>query len=38
VDVAAENPEILAPMQAALEKWMDEKKETPLAGIFPQGE
>jgi arylsulfatase A-like enzyme len=37
-DVAAENPEILAPMKAALEKWMDEKKETPLAEIFPQGE
>ena len=37
-DVAQSNPEILAPMKAALEKWMDEKRETPLAEIFPDGE
>lgn len=37
-DVAEANPDVLAPMKAALEKWMDEKVETPLAEIFPQGE
>ena len=35
-DVAAEHPEIVAPMKAALERWMDEGVETPLEGIFPQ--
>jgi hypothetical protein len=38
VDVAPSNPDIVAPMRVALEKWMDEKTETPLAEIFPQGE
>ena len=38
VDVAEANPDILIPMKAALEKWMDEKMETLLAEIFPQGE
>ena len=33
-DVSAEHPEILASMKAALEKWMDEKVETPVEGIF----
>ncbi len=37
-DVASSNPDIVAPMKAALEKWMDGKMETPLAEIFPQGE
>ncbi len=37
-DVAAESPVVLAPMKAALEKWMDAKMETPLTEIFPQGE
>jgi hypothetical protein len=32
--VAAENPEILSALRTALEKWMDEKTETPLEGIF----
>lgn len=32
-DVAAENPEVLASMRNALEKWMDEKIETPAEGI-----
>jgi hypothetical protein len=31
-------PEVLAPMRAALERWMDEGIETPIAGIFPDGE
>ncbi len=34
-DVSAENPDVLAPMQAALEKWMDGKVETP-ANQLPQ--
>ncbi len=34
-DVSSDNPEVLAPMQTALEKWMDEKVETPLEEIFP---
>ena len=37
-DVAESRPEILSPMKAALEKWMDERAETPLAEIFPDGE
>lgn len=38
VDVAPTNPDVVAPMRAALERWMDEKTETPLVEIFPQGE
>jgi arylsulfatase A-like enzyme len=38
VDVAPTNPDVIAPMRAALERWMDEKTETPLVEIFPQGE
>ena len=37
-DLATSRPEVLAPMRAALERWMDEKVETPIAGIFPSGE
>ncbi len=37
-DVASGHPEVLAPMRVALERWMDEKVETPIAGIFPNGE
>lgn len=37
-DLAAARPEVLAPMRAALEKWMDERVETPISGIFPHGE
>ena len=33
-DVASEYPEILAAMKTALEKWMDEKTETPAEAIF----
>jgi arylsulfatase A-like enzyme len=38
VNVAVENPDVLAPMKMALEKWIDERVETPLLEIFPQGE
>jgi len=37
-DLAATRPEVLAPMRAALERWMDERIETPISGIFPGGE
>jgi hypothetical protein len=37
-DVAAEYPQVLEPMRKALERWMDERVETPLEEIFPQGE
>ncbi len=38
VDLAASRPEVLAPMQAALERWMDQKTESSIAEIFPNGE
>ncbi len=34
VDVSDENPEIFSAMKTALEKWMDEKVETPADEIF----
>jgi arylsulfatase A-like enzyme len=37
-DLAAERPEVLAPMKAALERWIDGREETPVRGIFPGGE
>lgn len=37
-DVAATRPEVLAPMKSAIERWMDEKIETPIKEIFPAGE
>lgn len=37
-DLAASRPEVLAPMKAALERWMDEKAESSIAEIFPDGE
>ncbi|WP_367874143.1 sulfatase [Luteolibacter sp. Populi] len=37
-DLAAERPEILAPMQKAMEDWIDDHVETPITGIFPAGE
>jgi len=38
IDLAKERPEVLAPMQAALERWMDENTESSIAEIFPSGE
>lgn len=35
-DVAASHPEILVPMKAALERWMDDGLETPREEIFPE--
>ncbi|MES2995962.1 MAG: sulfatase [Verrucomicrobiota bacterium] len=37
-DLARSRPEVLAPMRAALERWIDEHAETPVAAIFPGGE
>ena len=37
-DVAADRPEVLAPMRHALERWLDGHTESPLSEIFPQGE
>ena len=37
-DLASSRPEVLEPMRKALERWMDGGIETPVAGIFPDGE
>lgn len=37
-DVASGRPEVLLPLQAALELWMDAEIETSIAEIFPGGE
>ncbi len=37
-DLAASRPEVLAPLRAALDRWMDQKIETSIAEIFPGGE
>jgi arylsulfatase A-like enzyme len=37
-NIAESRPEVLAPMRQALERWMDERIETPISGIFPDGE
>jgi hypothetical protein len=36
--MAADRPEVLAAMQRALERWIDDRVETPLGAIFPGGE
>lgn len=38
VDLASSRPEVLAPLTAALEHWMDQKIESSIAEIFPAGE
>ena len=37
-DIAPTRPEVLAPLRTALELWMDPQTETPISGIFPDGE
>jgi arylsulfatase A-like enzyme len=37
-DLAGTRPEVLAPLRAALERWMDQGAETSIAEIFPAGE
>lgn len=38
IDLAQTRPDVLAPMQSALERWMDHQTESSIAEIFPQGE
>ena len=38
VDVASLRPEVLTPLRAALERWMDLQIESSIAEIFPGGE
>ena len=37
-DVAADRADVLEPMKRAIDRWVDEKVETGIAEIFPQGE
>ncbi len=37
-DLAATRPDVLAPMKAALERWMDLQIESPISEIFPHEE
>jgi len=37
-EVSTQHPEILQAMSRALERWMDQRVETPIADIFPAGE
>jgi arylsulfatase A-like enzyme len=37
-DLATSRPEVLTPMRTALETWMDQRIETPIRDIFPNGE
>ncbi len=37
-NLAATRPDVLAPMKAALERWMDQQIESSIAEIFPSGE
>src|SRR5690606_1197748 len=37
-DLSRERPEVLAPMRAALEHWIDHRIETSISVIFPGGE
>jgi arylsulfatase A-like enzyme len=37
-DVSTEHPQVFEPLRVALERWMDERVETPLEAIFPNGE
>lgn len=37
-DLAASRPHVLGVMRFALERWMDQKIETPISEIFPGGE
>lgn len=37
-DLASARPDVVEPMRVALERWIDEKRETLIDGIFPDGE
>ncbi|MGA0846793.1 MAG: hypothetical protein ACO3RV_09645, partial [Luteolibacter sp.] len=38
VDLAAEREDVLIPMRRALERWLDDRVESSIAEIFPNGE
>ena len=38
IDIAAAHPEVLRPLQTALERWIDQHLESSIAEIFPTGE
>ena len=38
IDRAADHPDIVAPMRAALERWIDDHQQSTIAEIFPNGE
>ncbi|MEN9975783.1 MAG: hypothetical protein RLZZ282_1789 [Verrucomicrobiota bacterium] len=38
INLAESRPEVLAPLQAALERWMDDHAESSIDEIFPDGE
>jgi NAD dependent epimerase/dehydratase family enzyme len=38
INLAAARPEVLAPMQTALERWMNQQTESSIPEIFPAGE
>ena len=37
-DLAGSRPEVLAPMRAAIDRWVDDREETSVEEIFPGGE
>ena len=37
-DLASGRPEVLEPMKAALDSWIDDHVEVPVEAIFPAGE
>lgn len=37
-DMAADRPDVVAPLQAALERWIDQHHESSIPEIFPSGE
>ena len=37
-DISSANPHILEPMQTALQQWIDDKRESRINAIFPDGE
>jgi arylsulfatase A-like enzyme len=38
IDRAADHPEIVVPMKAALERWIDDHQQSTIGEIFPNGE
>jgi hypothetical protein len=38
IDLASSRPEVLAPLRQALIRWIDDRIESPIETIFPNGE